>query len=94
MLQTPTAMPKPKPPPPKPAAKPGASKPRMGRPPSDADPMEVMSIRLPGDVVAGLDEWAARLDKKGPGRVTRSSLILHIVRQALEAERAKPADAP
>lgn len=83
VLHPPQAMPKPKPP--------ATPKRRPGRPMVDNEPMEVMSIRLPKDVVHALDEWAARLDKKGPGRVTRSGLILHVVRQAIEAEAAATA---
>ena len=62
---------------------------RKPPPPAD-DGATVLSVRIAPSKVAALDEWAAELNASpsNPGRVTRNSLIVHIIDGAL-ATRAK-----
>ena len=63
--------------------------PRKPPPPAD-DGATVLSVRSAPAKVAALDAWAAELNASpsNPGRVTRNSLIVHIIDGAL-ATRAK-----
>lgn len=74
---------------PKPAKAPSPEPKRgRGRPPA-ANPLpNVTGLRLPPALTADLDAWAAEENGRGPGRVTRSSLITHILQTAVDARRA------
>lgn len=76
----------------KPRTPPGKP-PRPAEPPKDA--AAVLSVRIAPSKVAALDVWVAELnaDPDNPGRVTRNSLIVHLIEQALTA-RAKDRQSP
>lgn len=70
-----------------PKAVPPRAKRPPGRPRSPNPLPNVTGLRMPPELTEALDAWAAELDAAGPGRVTRSSLIVHILREAV-AKRA------
>lgn len=67
-------------------AKPKSS-PRKTTKAASNDEATVLSVRIAPSKVAALDAWVVTLnaDPTNPGRVTRNSLILHIIDNALAA---------
>ncbi len=65
-----------------------------GRKSVEAEPMEVTSLRLPRSVVERLDAWVeednARPSAVARSPLTRSALVLHILRSALDARDSVP----
>lgn len=79
--------------PPKTPSKPATPKRPPGRKSVEEEPMEVTSLRLPRSVVERLDAWVEQRNATPPSEptspLTRSALVLHILRAALDARDAK-----
>jgi len=75
----------------KPATTSGAEQPRRGRPRGETPQPSVTGIRIPAEFVEKLDAWAAEENaKKGAiSRTTRSSIVLGLIKDALEAREAR-----
>jgi len=70
-------------------AKTSAEPKRRGRPPVENPLPSVTGLRMPPELTAKLDAWVEELAKSNPaGRVTRSSLIIHVLREALARHEA------
>ncbi len=81
-----------------------AATPRRGRPPSGKPPVGVTGIRLPPDVLEGVDaivEATNAAPDRGPlGPASRSSIIVHILREYIRVHgvtapaTAQPTETP
>lgn len=62
---------------------------RRGPKPSGNALPNVTGLRLPPELTAKLDAWVEELAQSNPaGRVTRSSLIVHVLREAIARHEA------
>jgi hypothetical protein len=71
------------------SSKPAATPKRRGPKPSGEALPNVTGLRMPPELTAKLDAWVEELAKSNPaGRVTRSSLIIHVLREAVARHEA------